>query len=283
MKYNNNDCRMTVDFFSLPGEVRNKIYEELLVSSNTIAIFLNITWSLNFRPRGPRIFGTDSDGSGLLHLYLVILRLNKIVHREASSILYSRNCFQIQNSNILASFLDQIGPQNAGLLRQLVIAFPAFHNDGHAVGITLQEDSVQMLDLICDKCQNIVTLETSLHTTDAMEILLDEFDGPRAADQALALVDTRLKAIPSLQKFLVNVYDEPINLALREKLRDCGWIIKISKRNQREMDELSEDYDYDVDYDVDYDFYSYDSNDRYEAERLEREWWDDFYRRNDSD
>jgi hypothetical protein len=248
--------RMPVDFFSLPSEVRNKIYEELLVHSNTI--ILNRTWYLD----------STIYASGILHLYLAILLLNKKAHREASSILYSRNCFEIQNSELLTSFLDQIGPQNAGTLRRLVIAFPAFHNDGHAVGITLQEDGVWTLDLIHDKCQNIVTLETSLHTTNAMEIRLDEFDSPRAADQALALVDARLKAIPSLQELLVHVYGEPINLALREKMRDYGWIIKISEQNQREIDELLEDYDYDIDYDYD----GYNSYDRYEAERLEREW-----------
>lgn len=258
--------RMPVDFFSLPSEVRNKIYKELLVHSNTI--ILNRTWYSD-----SIVYSSES-----LHLCLAILLLNKKVHHEASSILYPRNYFEIQNSELLSSFLDQIGSQNAGTLRRLVIAFPAFHNDGYAIGITLQEDGTRTLDLIRDKCQNIVTLETTLHTSNAMEIRLDEFDSPRAVDQALALVDVRLKAIPSLQELLVHVYDEPVNLALREKMRNYGWIIKISEQNQQEIDELWEDYDYDVDY---YD--GYDAYDPYEAERLEREWWDDFDRRNNSD
>jgi hypothetical protein len=257
---------MPVDFFDLPGEVRNKIYEELLIHSNTI--FLNVA-RCNL---DPPLYSAE-----FIHLCPAILQVNKKAHREASSILYSRNCFEVENFELFASFLDQIGPQNAGFLRRLVIAFPAFHNDGHSVGITLQDDGLRTLDLIRDKCQNIVTLETSLHTTTAMEICLDEAESPRAAEQALALVDARLKAIPSLQELLVHVYDEPINIPLREKMRDYGWIIKIAERDQWEIDGRSDDYDYDIDY------HGYDSYDSYDAERLEREWWEDFERRNDSD
>lgn len=106
--------------------------------------------------------------------------------------------------------------------------FPQVHNDGYAVGKTLQKDCVgiRLLEMVSKRCQNISVLETSLYSTQAMEILLDSFDSPRAVDQALALIDEQFRSIKCLQEVRVNVFDDPINLALRDRMRDYGWIIK---------------------------------------------------------
>jgi hypothetical protein len=84
-----------------------------------------------------------------------------------------------------------------------------------------------MLEMIRDYCTNIATLETLLYTSAEMESRLDAAYSPRAADEALTLVDARFKAIPSLKEVIVNLYDEPPSDYLRKKIHKCGWTIKV--------------------------------------------------------
>jgi hypothetical protein len=279
---------MSVGFFSLPGEIRIKIYEELLVDPNTITIFpkYNSTWH-EYNSAATAALGVGAyTSTGYLQLHPAILRMNRLAYDEARSILYSKNCFEIEEPKTLASFLGQIGSQNAGLLRHLVIAFPDFYNDGHAVGITMRDDGMEMFNLIRDKCQNIAILETSLSTTNARETRFDDFNSPRAVDQALALVHARLQAIPSLPEVIVQVFDIPVNVAVREKMRDYGWVIKIIGP-RREIVDISDDSDDYDDYDSGFGYYggldTYEDYDHYETERSDREWWEDYDRRNNSD
>lgn len=117
---------------------------------------------------------------------------------------------------ILTSFLEYI------VLRRICIPFPTF-DDYHARSVTLQKDSIRTMELICDKCTNLAILETTLEATAAVELSIDSLDNPRAAAEALALVDTRFKAISSLKEIIANVYDEIPSLDLRDKMRSCGW------------------------------------------------------------
>jgi hypothetical protein len=177
----------------------------------------------------------NSQECGPLRLCPAILLANKRAHREASALLYSRNCVRLQERAILTSFLDHIGPQNASFLRHVCIPFSAF-DDYHLGSVTLKEDSIRTLERIRDNCTNLATLETSLRfrTIIAMESAID-FDSPRAA-AALALVDARFKAISSLKEIIVNVYDEPLSCDLREKMRGCGWTIEAHGKNRRVLD-----------------------------------------------
>ena len=77
-----------------------------------------------------------------------------------------------------------------------------------------------MLEMIRDYCTNIATLETLLYTSAEMEPRLDAADSPRAADEALTLVDARFKAIPSLKEVIVNLYDKPPSDYLRKKIQN---------------------------------------------------------------
>jgi hypothetical protein len=166
----------------------------------------------------------------------------KMAHSEASPLLYSRNCFRLQDQvstpgyetqgAILASFLENIGRQNASFLRHICIAFPAF-DDYHLGNVTLQEDSIHTLELIRDNCTNIATLETSLRTTSAMEFTIAALDSPRTAAEVLALVDARFKAILSLREVIVNVYDEPPSDDLRRKIRAADGQLRLQNWKNR--------------------------------------------------
>ena len=212
-------------------------------------------------------------------LYPAILVANKQVHQEANPLLYSMNRFRVGAGEysytyeisweILRKFLDHIGNQNASFLRQICIAFPAFEIY-HAGNITLQEDSVLSLELLRDRCTNLNILETSLETTTAVEHSIDSLDNPLAATEAMALVNTRFKALPSLKEVIVNVFDKAPNVLLREEMRSCGWRIEVTaSKSDRSLDS----YD---DTDYGYDYYS---NDDWRQRRDEEDWWDDFDRR----
>ena len=211
-----------------------------------------------------------------------ILVANKQIHHEATPLLYSMNRFRVgageysytyeTSREILQKFLDHIGNQNASFLRQICIAFPAF-NIYHAGNITLQEDSVLSLELLRDRCTNLHILETSLETTTAVEHSIDSLDNPLAATEAMALVNTRFKALPSLKEVIVNVSDKAPNVLLREEMRSCGWRIEVtaskSDRSHDSYDDTDDGYD-------GYDYYFYDN---WRERRDEEDWWDDFDRR----
>jgi hypothetical protein len=221
---------MPINFFSFPSEIRNKIYEEALVLSEPIILVVAQPYGGIYGLSLPR----NSLFYGPLRLCPAILLANKRAHREASPLLYSRNCFRVQTRGILTLFLDDIGPQNASFLRHICITFPAF-DDNHVGSVTLKEDSIRTLELIRDNCTNLTTLETSLRlrTINAMEVAINMLDSPRAA-APLALVDARFKAISSLKEIIVNVYDEPLSCDLREKMRGCGWTIEATEWEESE-------------------------------------------------
>lgn len=191
---------------------------------------------------------------GFLRLCPAILLANKRALREAGRLLYSRNCFRVQapiflpeyiaQLTILTSFINQIGPQNTSFLPHICIAFPEYED--YSLGsVTLREDSIRILELIRNNCTNLAILEMSLQSTSARESAIDALDSPRAASEALALVDGRFKAIPSLEKIIVNVCDEPCSHEVREKMRGCGWIIEVTEQEDsesfRSFDEWSDD------------------------------------------
>jgi hypothetical protein len=204
---------------------------------------------------------------GPLRLCPAILLANKKAHREASPLLYSRNCFRLQERAILTSFLDHIGPQNTSFLRHICIAFPAF-DDYHLGSITLKEESIRTLERIRDNCTNLATLETSLRfrTITIMESAIDALDSPRVA-APMALVDARFKAILSLKEIIVNVF----SCDLREEMRGCGWTIEGTWEESESVGSYDEDDDYWWD-----DYYG-------EDEREQQMWWEDYYWRNGSD
>jgi hypothetical protein len=130
-------------------------------------------------------------------------------------------------SEVHAHEMHALSRRKASFLRYIYIPFPGL-DDCHFGSVTLQEDSIHMLEMIRDYFTNIATLETLLYTSAEMESRLDAADSPRAADEALTLVDVRFKAIPSLKEVIVNLYDKTPSDYLRKKIQKCGWTIKVT-------------------------------------------------------
>ena len=239
---------MPPNFFSLPGELRNRIYELRLVHQEPI-----YPWT-DYNPR--------------LGLTLALLRANKTVHREASSLFYAQNCFDFTmgTPEDVASFLGQIGRNNADYIRHICINFPEFlYLDPDDV--TLEDDSVGILANIQSSCANLSTLTTSLYSTNAMELRLDALDNPKIVTEALKLVDTRFRAISSLQEIIVEVYEDGPSDHIRREMENHGWTISTTENVEEQDFDRSfsdfeyDDYDYDDDSrDNDYDDYDIDND-----------------------
>ncbi|KAG9250364.1 uncharacterized protein F5Z01DRAFT_629682, partial [Emericellopsis atlantica] len=189
-------------FLDLPSELRNTIYELLLLRSTSINPWHRVRYEL--------VTG--------------LFRASKKVHHEVTSLFYGQNRFDFTHIDpqTLALFLEQIGSQNSGYIRHILIEFPDFlYLDPGDV--TLNEGSVSLLAGVQRSYGNLSSLTTSLHSTNALEQRLDQLDHFGVAAEALELVNARFRAISSTQEIILEVYENRPGYQVRKKMEDLGW------------------------------------------------------------
>lgn len=219
---------MSSDFMRLPPEVRNLVYEYLLVSPGPILITddgLDMGGGIS----GPSILGT-----------------NKAIHSEAVLILYSKNSFKLpdiggySHPGALVEFAGFIGHRNATLIRRLCIAFPQFTPQP-----ALRPDP-EVLVTVHQHLKGIKILETSVMSGLAVEDYMSQFDntdptplvrdlsptdtldGPTTAvSMLLRKVDRLFKSIVSLEEVIVQLPKRVRCAVARESMGKLGWKIKI--------------------------------------------------------
>ncbi|KAI4252464.1 MAG: hypothetical protein LQ352_004275 [Teloschistes flavicans] len=204
-----------MSFSTIPAEIRLQIYSELLVRSE------------------PIVFIADYG------------RVNRMMRREASPLLYSSNCFRFpaiypdwpEETTAHIAFLDQIGSQ-ARLIRRISMALlalgypPTASNEFDEADIEQLEADVKALELIRDACTGIQTFELLLP---GWGIALN---CSANAKEALTILDTRLKSFPSLQEITVNLdlaADEHLNDDVLETMHRYGWIVKLRELPKRRL------------------------------------------------
>ncbi|KAK4217282.1 hypothetical protein QBC37DRAFT_370237 [Rhypophila decipiens] len=179
-------------FLSLPSEIRNMIYELVVVCPVNIL---------------PKLPGYNYE------LTPALLRTNKVIHAEASSLLYGQNCFEFIPSEYkhdvteIVSFFDQIGTKNAGHIRRILIDFPELsHLDPD--NVTIRDSSSDILATLQNRCPNLSSIRTTLSTTDYMERFF-AYD-LKEAIAALKMVNHRFRAIlsSSRQEIFVQVFEK---------------------------------------------------------------------------
>ncbi|KAF2241797.1 hypothetical protein BU26DRAFT_524944 [Trematosphaeria pertusa] len=276
-----------MNILDIARELRLKIFSELLVLPEPI-VFL-----ADNGPPSPPLFRSKGD-----ELCLALLRINKTVYSEASTLLYSDNRFQFPEvftstpspteSAHISPFLHQIGSQ-ASHIRHICIPFPPFdYPESERAG--LHQAHIRNLELIRDTCTSIRTLEL-LISPDCANYTLS--DSPIAAE-ALCLLDTHFKNIPSLKEVVINfeVYPEqdPSN-DLTKRMHDYGWTVKVTKLPEKIWISLDDR----VEFDNEEDCQAYDNEqllieERERQREEEEEWLEEYYRRrrdpywkNDSD
>ncbi|KAK7981510.1 hypothetical protein PG988_003748 [Apiospora saccharicola] len=242
-----------MDFFSFPGEVRNMIYEELLVDTETtIRISVDPPW----RPRKPRFFGNRGEAKRGLRLEPVILRLNKQTKAEGSPILYSQNRFDLRNRHgrpviiehrcetMLALFARTIGRENAQCIRHVTIQFPHLSQaDGGTLGsirprtkLTWLTEPPHIVHLLASEYGNVETVE--FHLGQDGQVWGPGVECARETDRVVASIDMELRSmLLSLKNITVNTweaYDEHgvdrpwklVTIALRESMAGIGWTLE---------------------------------------------------------
>jgi len=245
---------MSANLLSLPGELRNAIFQQLLMDQEPI--------NPRNRPCLPQALTPE------------LLRVNKAIHHEASSLLYSQNCFDLTtcDSERLISFLNQIGRNNASRIQDIYIEFPDICVLA-ADMVTFGEDCIRVLAKIRSDCTNLSTITTSLGSTNAMALELDALDKPHIVAEALALVDTHFRAITSLQQIIVKVYEDGPSAALRRVMESHGWTSNVTEQadefrficGNEDDDDDDDDYYNDTLRDAHYDEYeSYEEHESYD-------------------
>jgi hypothetical protein len=236
----------TTNFLSLPSELRNRIYGLAL---------------LHHEPLNPWI-----DYNRRRELTPTLLRANSAVYREASSLFYAQNRFDftMSTSEDIASFLKQIGSNNAAYIRHICVDFPRFRCLDLGK-VALEEDSFAILANIHSDCTNLITLTTSLNSTNAMELELNGLDNSNIVTEALNLVNACFRAISSIQEIIVQVYEDGPSDHTRITMKNHGWTVSTTEHVEEEDWDrgLSDNYsgysdldggeDYDDNYDIDND------------------------------
>ncbi|KAG9231370.1 hypothetical protein BJ875DRAFT_517407 [Amylocarpus encephaloides] len=209
-----------ISFFSLPGDIRNNIYRRVLVVGHPLFLFQDTGSTVveTFAPDRP-------------FRWLALLYTNRQVHDEASAVLYGLNHFTFMDTTrhqggLLQSFLGCIGSVNAGLLSHLCINFPIVETvEGQPGNFILREDDLHSLKLLQEKCTNLTTLETLIHSRNSRRLINPGHDDSQFIREALSQIDAQLKAISSLNKIIVRSYDGTPNPWVMELMQGLGWVI----------------------------------------------------------
>ncbi|KFY43843.1 hypothetical protein V495_03742 [Pseudogymnoascus sp. VKM F-4514 (FW-929)] len=247
---------MPISFLTLPRELRDKIYELCLLLGERIRPFDDY-W--------------DEE------LAYGLLLVNKTINREASMILY-QNRFDFTNTTHegLTSFLENIG-RNVDYIRHVYIDFPTFRN--LEVGtVAIEDDDSSILATIQSNCVNLKTLTTSRRSTDLMESRLDDADNLNIVTEALALVDTRFRAILSLQEIIVMVHEDAPSDYIRRRIEGQGWTVIAKENSYDYASDGSFEDDWDR-YDDHYSRYFDNDDDDDNNEEYDYEYDSDFWRR----
>ena len=236
---------MSINFLSFSSELRNKIYEQILMNQKYIDFFT----LFYLRLLTPEFF-----------------RTNNTVCREINSLLYVQNRFNFVTCDFefVISFVNQIDRNNANHIRHIRIDFLDISNlDRH--DITFENNFIRILIKIRSDCINLSTLTTFLSNTNVLTF--DALDNFNFVVETLALIDVDFKIISFLQKIIVEMYNDELSVDIKRKMKNYGWTISITKQAKEsdidkffndfendgdDYDDNNDDYDYDIDDDSDF-------------------------------
>lgn len=210
-----------INFLDLPGEIRNLIYDHLLAFDEPIA------------------FWAKEKNLPVKLLYVN----NKTIHREFSSLFYSRITFDFSARSLdsedrpcsacltkrTTSFLDQIG-QNARYVQCIKIDFPNLNIEDYEQWseASISEYSVEVVNKIASSCPNLreLTLGPNLTLNALLHLAVVE---PDETLELLHRVDCCIRKIPSLDLMIwVKVPDCDEYYGLVEEMESVfGWDVEL--------------------------------------------------------
>ncbi|OAA57379.1 hypothetical protein SPI_07038 [Niveomyces insectorum RCEF 264] len=190
----------------LPSELRSEIFSHLVVRDTPVEPWDTFNYLQNFSP--------------------ALLRVSRLVYREASFLLYSQNRFDVTvaQPDDVVSFLRKIGRRNAAYVRHVIIDFP-FYEEG-PLDVTLDEVNLRILAAFQKFCPNLRTLTTSIACKDGAGSILDDLKTEQLKTEVVGHVNAHFRAITSLRKIVVEVHKKWEDAALKETMERCGWTVK---------------------------------------------------------
>ncbi|KUL83016.1 hypothetical protein ZTR_09320 [Talaromyces verruculosus] len=196
-------------FLSLPLELRSLIYK-FLITPHVI------------NPINPRY----EDDISLLHPKL--LYVSKSICREHRLIFYSEIRFSFEDLEFksVADFLDQIGRENAGLIRHIYIDLPQVYPDSYSDEENMDEDSEQILRRIKSDCTGFRILTIDLGMAWGPLRRLQQINSKLPFyDEAISVLNRRFRAIPSLQSIKVEIPARGRWTKILSEMEKNGWVI----------------------------------------------------------
>ncbi|KAK0710391.1 hypothetical protein B0T21DRAFT_77151 [Apiosordaria backusii] len=233
----------------LPVEIRLLIFSEVIVSD----------WPIEFRrsPNCPGIFRVIRDYRPPRQQAL--LYVNKVVHEDAKSILYSNTHFEFPDTIDHAGyryvtpgklahwhtrphvqpFLDQIG-RNSHLLRHICINLPdCLLAPRGGENPLLCSELVQALQLIRDSCSNLITFKISSWRPRHTRFILLSADHDLFVAQLEAMDACAFGAMPSLERVALAFWTYGIDEALTtsrdrlaQRMPSAKWSIEVLQDNE---------------------------------------------------
>ena len=211
----------SASFLSLPIKTRNSIYKRVLIVPHPLYLFQDRGCPVEtFAPEKPYRLGA-------------LLYNNRQISDEARAILYGMNQFTLQEADttqrqgrLLESFLNCIGPVNAGFLSHLCIEFPATERiEGQSGEIRIREDSLQSLQLLQNECIRLKTLETLIYDQNYSALIEEEQNRNEFVREVLLEIDAQFRGIASLNEIIVRVSSGSLAPSVREFLQGLGWVV----------------------------------------------------------
>ncbi|PQE19292.1 hypothetical protein CJF31_00009366 [Rutstroemia sp. NJR-2017a BVV2] len=203
---------MPTNFLSLPSELRNDIYEQVLTGFSN-----NIEESM---------CEDDDQESQIPGLLLA----NKRIYLEASSVLYAATTFDLSIYRMpeVVKFLERIGRRNASFILNIRIDFP-YLKDLRIARVTFEDESEAALAAIRDYCTSLRTLTAVRESVSTMEETLLVHNQYRKGYEmpmmALQLADERFRAVASLQEIIIELDEGIPPTYLRTEMKRRGWRI----------------------------------------------------------
>lgn len=206
--------------FSLPADVRNNIYRRVLVVAHPLYLFQDTGSEL-----------VETFGPDIPRQWFALLYVNRQVRDEASAVLYGSNRFHFMDTtqhqgDLIQSFLNCIGPMNAGLLTHLCINFPVAEGvEGEPGKVMLRKDDLHSLKLLQEHCTRLTTLETILDSRHSRDLMNPSLDDSQINRDALAQIHAQLRAIHSLINIIVKFYGGTPTSVVMQVMEGFGWVI----------------------------------------------------------
>ncbi|KAL4886857.1 hypothetical protein BJY04DRAFT_176722 [Aspergillus karnatakaensis] len=195
---------MRANFLSLPGEIRNTIYNHVLVSEEPLA-----------------------PGGINSSIAPKILLANKTIYNEAASLLYSENTIDLAEyaPREISSFLCRIGPGNARNIHCIRLDLSCFIYNAEYFWTAGENDSdLRALALIRTSCPELKTLVLSQHLYWQLELELEASASNEHIEGVLRSLDARLRAFTSLETIVAEVvYGAPGYSVLVAQMEGYGW------------------------------------------------------------